>query len=93
MRNRKSLYLRNLAEAVMIQAMEDLWDKKHRRQSLDFFSGETFEDCAGLAGMDIYEQMTLLQILRDSLKITPGMRGMYGYIRRAMPDPALDYTG
>jgi hypothetical protein len=63
--------LRRLAEAVIMQAMEDLWDREYRIQSLDFFSGERFEYCAELAGMPLYEQLALLKILRDSLKISP----------------------
>jgi hypothetical protein len=77
MRNWRSLELKNLAEAVIMQAIEDLWDKEHRRQSLDFFSGERFRDCAELAEMNIHEQLTLLKILRASVKITSGVRGLY----------------
>ncbi len=75
MRSRSQVELKNLAEAVIMQAVEDLWDNKHRSQGLDFFNGERFRDCAGLAGMDIHAQMTLLQILREPVKITSGMHG------------------
>ncbi len=42
----------NLAEAVILQSMEDLWDPLHRAESIDFFNGEGFRIFAKLAGIN-----------------------------------------
>ncbi len=59
-----SLRLKALAEAVILQAMEDLWSSTHRRESLEFFEGEGFNQCAELAGMTVVERLKLIRMLR-----------------------------
>lgn len=60
--------IKNLAEAIILQSIEDLWSEDHRGECIKFFSGEDFRTCARIAGMDISEQIKILGLLKDSLK-------------------------
>ncbi len=53
-----------LAEAVILQMMEDLWSKAHKKKSLAFFTTEGFHVCADIAGMKIADRLRLLRMLR-----------------------------
>jgi hypothetical protein len=59
-----SVLLKTLAEAVILQAMEDLWSSAHSRESVEFFEGEGFRYCADLAGMRVVERLKLIRMLR-----------------------------
>ncbi len=56
--------LKALAEAVILQSIEDLWSRTHRRDSIEFFEGEGFRHCADLAGMKVVERLKLIRMLR-----------------------------
>jgi len=62
-RNRK---MRNLAEAIILQSVEDLWDAKQKSDCLTFFRGESFGICAEIAGMTEHEQAMMLQLVSAS---------------------------
>ena len=53
-----------LAEAVILQTLEDLWSKAHKKRSLAFFTTEGFHICAEIAGMKIADRLRLLRLLR-----------------------------
>ncbi len=53
-----------LAEAVILQTLEDLWSKAHKKKSLAFFTTEGFHICADIAGMSITDRLWLLRLLR-----------------------------
>ena len=53
-----------LAEAVILQTLEDLWSKAHKKKSLAFFTTEDFHLCADIAGMKIADRLRLLRLLR-----------------------------
>ncbi len=55
--------IRSLAEAVILQAMEDLWSKTHRQKSIEFFQGEGFKRYADLAGMAVADRAKLLKMV------------------------------
>ncbi len=55
--------IKNLAEAVILQAMEDLWSKTHRQKSLEFFKGDGFKRYADLAGMPANDRTKLLKMV------------------------------
>jgi hypothetical protein len=61
---KKDALLKALAEAVILQAMEDLWSDTHRKESLEFFEGEGFGHCADLAGMRVVDRLKLIRMLR-----------------------------
>lgn len=56
-------HIRSLAEAIIFQALEDLWAPGEREASLAFFSGEDFRVCAEIAGMNIPEQFKMLRMV------------------------------
>ena len=45
--------IRSLAEAVILQSLEDLWSPLHRRESREFFDGEVFKVYAGIAEVTV----------------------------------------
>lgn len=51
--------IRNLAEAVILQSIEDLWDPDYRKESKDFFSGDAFNICSEIAGLDSAKKLKL----------------------------------
>lgn len=58
----------HLAEAIILQSMEDLWDESHREDCIRFFTGEDFRTCAAIAGMDTCEQIKILTMLSQMIK-------------------------
>lgn len=75
-----ALRLKTLAEAVILQAMEDLWSDAHREKSIEFFEGNGFHYFASLAGMGAVERLRLGKMLGrlKSDGVTPSQR-----VRRA----------
>jgi hypothetical protein len=57
---------RKLAEAVILQAIEDLWEPAQREESLEFFMGEGFEICSSIAGISYAKKLRLLQLVAES---------------------------
>jgi hypothetical protein len=57
-----------LAQAVILQSIEDLWDERHREDCINFFSGEEFSICAGLGGMNVPDQIKLLNMVNGLIK-------------------------
>ncbi len=55
--------VRNLAEAVILQSIEDLWDPEHLERSKDFFNGDAFDLCSELAGLDRINKFGLIHFL------------------------------
>jgi|GEM_PF-3390365 len=53
-----------LAEAMILQAIEDLWSKAHRQKSIEFFTGSGFNQCADMAGMTVIDRLRVLKLLR-----------------------------
>jgi hypothetical protein len=54
---------RNLAEAVILQSMEDLWISEEREDSRKFFRGKGFTICAEIAGLNTLEQFRVLHLI------------------------------
>ncbi|MFZ2196241.1 MAG: hypothetical protein WAV13_00800 [Thermodesulfovibrionales bacterium] len=59
--------IRNIAELIILQCIEDLWNERERSGSADFFTGEGFSLCAGLAGMDLHDQGRLLNMVSRTM--------------------------
>jgi predicted alpha-1,6-mannanase (GH76 family) len=66
MTSERDMNIRNLAEAIILQSVEDLWDAKQKGDCLTFFCGESFGMCAEIAGMTEYEQTMMLQLVSAS---------------------------
>jgi len=58
-------YMEMLAEAVILQAMEDLWSNFYGEESVEFFQGTGFNWYADMAGMSPYEKSSLLNLMRS----------------------------
>lgn len=59
--------IRNLAEAVILQSIEDLWDKSNKSDCLAFFKGEGFNIFARIAGIKFSDRMKLLRLISVSV--------------------------
>ena len=59
---------RKLAEVIILQAIEDLWSPAHRKESIDFFTGEGFAICAGIVGMGLYQKLRLIQVIKKAIQ-------------------------
>ena len=56
--------LKNLAEAMILQSMEDLWSRSYQKESIEFFRGEGFRRCADLAGLRVVDRIRIIRMLR-----------------------------
>jgi hypothetical protein len=59
--------LKSLAEGIVVQSMEDLWDESLREDCILFFRSEEFRICAELAGIGLPEQVKLLDMVKEVL--------------------------
>jgi hypothetical protein len=59
--------LKSLAEGIIVQSMEDLWDESLREDCILFFRSEEFRICAELAGIGLPEQLRLLDMVKEVL--------------------------
>jgi hypothetical protein len=78
-----------IAETIILQAIDDLYDATQRAESVDFFTGEGFAECAAMAGMDQDMMMGVLEIVSIAVSgaMRPGFRdicvnGDYGWVLR-----------
>lgn len=60
--------LRELAEGIILQSMEDLWNEGYHDESLGFFKGRQFRDYANVAKMGLMEQAKLLDMIKEAIK-------------------------
>ena len=60
-------YAEKIAEAIILQAIEDLWSVLHRQESIEFFAGDGFATCARIAGMGMYEKLKLIQTIKRAI--------------------------
>ena len=56
--------IRALAEAVILQSIEDLWSKTNRKRSVEFFTGDGFSIYADMAGMKVVDRLRIFRLLR-----------------------------
>lgn len=56
----------SLAEAIILQSIEDLWNPRHKRESLSFFEGDGFTLCSSAAGISCVKQLVMLRMLADA---------------------------
>ncbi len=60
--------VRVLAEAIILQSIEDLWDGKEKADAMKFFDGDGFVACAELAGMNFFEQLRLYNMVNRTVR-------------------------
>jgi hypothetical protein len=83
--------IKHLAEAVILQAIEDLWDQDDRAECIKFFAGEDFRTCASIAGIDIAEQIKILKMLDKHIKNNkkPAITGKTVSFRHIIPQAQI----
>jgi hypothetical protein len=59
--------VKELAEAVILQSIEDLWDKDRKEACGFFFCGQGFSFWADAAGIKIPDRRKLLSLVMSSL--------------------------
>lgn len=62
--------LKGLAEGIILQSMEDLWSENHRGECVAFFTGREFSICAEIAGMDLPDQLKVLNLVKTAVGAT-----------------------
>jgi len=65
-RNWELEWARRLAEAIILQAIEDVCIAEREKESMDFFRGDGFTDCADVIGMSLYERQKVLNIVEKA---------------------------
>ena len=89
MTSERNMNIRNLAEAIILQSVEDLWDAQQKENCLTFFYGESFGICAGMAGMNTHEQAMMLKMVSASAQ-----ENIYDTINlRSLEDHAYSISG
>ena len=58
-------HARSLAEAIILQSIEDLWNPLCRRGSLRFFKSDGFALCSEIAGISYIKQLAMFRMLAD----------------------------
>jgi len=59
---------RDLAEAVILQSIEDLWSKDAREESINFFKKSGFVKYAAIASMTTEDRLKLLNIIGEAIR-------------------------
>ncbi len=67
--------IRVLAEAIILQSMEDLWDEEEQENAMEFFDGKGFTACAKLADLGTFEQFRLYNMIKRAAKHKRGRAG------------------
>jgi hypothetical protein len=69
-------FVKHLAEAIILQSIEDLWDEGQRRDCLRFFGGDGFIVCAEMAGLNVSARGRLLGLVnRLTSRKTGSLKG------------------
>ncbi len=55
--------IKNLVEAIILQAIDDLWDPAYKVESLEFFSEEGFNICSEIANISHLKKFKLLRMI------------------------------
>lgn len=71
--------LKNLAEAIILQSFEDLWDERHKADCMTFFGGEGFDICARIAQLNSSDRVKLISLVRGAAGISTNRRGAIEY--------------
>lgn len=57
--------LKGLAEGIILQSIEDLWSENQRAECIAFFTGKEFGICAEIAGMNLADQLKVLNMVKS----------------------------
>ena len=60
--------IKNLAEAIILQSIEDLWNRQQKKDCVVFLAGEGFDLCSGMAGINMLHKRKLLKLISTSIR-------------------------
>ncbi len=69
--------LKGLAEGIILQSIEDLWNESYRGECIAFFTGREFGICAEMAGMDLQDQLKVLNLVKSVVGTTAANKNVY----------------
>ena len=55
--------VKGLMEGIILQAISDLWTTEETDDCIKFFSGDRFRVCADMAGINLHDQVKLLDLV------------------------------
>ena len=64
--------IKGLADAILLQSLEDLWTDEERSNCIDFFSGEGFRICSDIAGMSSDDKVKILNMVGEIIDQNSG---------------------
>ena len=64
----------SLMEGIILQSIEDLWMGGEIDACIQFFRGEGFSTCANLAGMNLHDQVKVLNLVNKIIDLHTAVR-------------------
>ena len=68
--------LKGLAEGIILQSIEDLWSEDQRDECIAFFTGKEFSTCAELAGINLADQVKILNLVKGAVHSSGKRKGL-----------------
>jgi hypothetical protein len=60
--------IKHLAEAIILQSIEDLWNRQQKKDCVAFFEGAGFHLCAEMSNMNTFHKKKLLKLISRSIR-------------------------
>ena len=73
----RQMSIKHLAEAVILQSLEDLWDPDYTAGSMEFFEGDGFKICADIAEINRFKRYKILHLLGGKKNAENRLRRTY----------------
>ncbi len=54
---------RSLAEAIILQSLEDLWNPSYEKESRRFFEGDGFKIYSEIAGLNLLKKKKIIHLI------------------------------
>lgn len=61
--------LKSLVEGIILQSFADLWITEENNDCIKFFTGEGFKICADIAGINLHDQVKLLDLANKTIAL------------------------
>jgi hypothetical protein len=74
--------LKELAEGIILQSVEDLYNDDEKQDSITLFASKDFTICAEMAEMDMPSQVRLLDLVKCMITASARHQARYDVIRR-----------
>ena len=66
--------LKSLVEGIILQSFADLWITEENEDCIKFFMGEGFKICADIAGINLHDQVKLLDLANRTIALQAATR-------------------